>query len=96
MEFAGEVEEVGSAVQEFEAGDRVFGVKELRRYLGVRLHPSRRSEVLEGRRPPAPAVDGAGTCRGVIDRRYPLEDVVEATRYVETGQKTGNVALTVT
>ena len=26
MEFAGEVEEVGSAVQEFEAGDRVFGV----------------------------------------------------------------------
>ena len=38
----------------------------------------------------------AGTYRGVIDRRYPLEDVVEATRYVETGQKTGNVVLTVT
>jgi NADPH:quinone reductase-like Zn-dependent oxidoreductase len=38
----------------------------------------------------------AGEYRAVIDRVYPLEDVVEATRYVETGQKTGNVVLTVT
>jgi NADPH:quinone reductase-like Zn-dependent oxidoreductase len=37
----------------------------------------------------------AGKYRPVIDRCYPLEDVVEATRYVETQQKTGNVVLTV-
>ncbi len=37
----------------------------------------------------------AGKYRAVIDRSYFLEDVVEATRYVETGQKTGNVVLTV-
>jgi NADPH:quinone reductase-like Zn-dependent oxidoreductase len=37
----------------------------------------------------------AGKYRAVIDRMYPLEDVIEATRYVETQQKTGNVVLTV-
>ncbi len=37
----------------------------------------------------------AGTYRPVIDRTYPLEQVVEATRYVETQQKKGNVVLTV-
>jgi NADPH:quinone reductase-like Zn-dependent oxidoreductase len=37
----------------------------------------------------------AGKYRAVIDRTYPLEDVVEANRYVESGQKTGNVVLTI-
>ncbi|MEX2612760.1 MAG: zinc-binding dehydrogenase, partial [Gaiellaceae bacterium] len=37
----------------------------------------------------------AGKYRAVIDRIHALENVVEATRYVETGQKTGNVVLTV-
>ena len=38
----------------------------------------------------------AGKYRAVIDRRYPLEEVVEASRYVETKQKTGNVVLMIT
>jgi NADPH:quinone reductase-like Zn-dependent oxidoreductase len=37
----------------------------------------------------------AGKYRPVIDRSYALEDIVEATRYVEAGQKTGNVVLRV-
>jgi NADPH:quinone reductase-like Zn-dependent oxidoreductase len=37
----------------------------------------------------------ANEYRAVIDRAYPLEDVIEAHRYVETQQKVGNVVLTV-
>jgi NADPH:quinone reductase-like Zn-dependent oxidoreductase len=35
----------------------------------------------------------AGKYRPVIDRTYPLDEIVEATRYVESGQKTGNVVV---
>lgn len=34
-----------------------------------------------------------GTFKPVIDKKYPLEKIIDAYKYVETGQKTGNIVI---
>ena len=104
-EFAGVVADVGSAVKEFSIGDEVFGdlgpysqnvpLMLWTRFIGSKkvMMPIPRytkdkvlriKELIE-----------AGAYRAVIDRTYPLDDAANATRYVETEQKSGNVVLIV-
>jgi NADPH:quinone reductase-like Zn-dependent oxidoreductase len=100
-ELAGEIAAAGPDVAELGVvGDRVFdglrnvALRLLHKRVGSRkvvfdLPPRYRKEdvvFLKG-------LLEAGEYRPVVDRTYPLEDVVEASRYVETEQKTGNVVL---
>jgi NADPH:quinone reductase-like Zn-dependent oxidoreductase len=65
---------------------RFVGTKRVRNAIGRRSKPDvlLMKELIE-----------AGEFRAVVDRRYPMDQVVEAHRYVETWRKAGNVVLTI-
>ena len=64
---------------------RWFGSRKLKFANGIRSKPDVRfmKDLIE-----------AGSYRPVVDRTYPMEQVVDAHRYVETWHKRGNVVLT--
>jgi NADPH:quinone reductase-like Zn-dependent oxidoreductase len=94
-------------VQSGEAYDVVFDAvdklpsaqgKQLLKETGIYLNVDKDSDGLKLRAEDLVAlreIIEAGKLRSVIDRRYPLEQMVEAHRYAEKGHKKGNVVITV-
>lgn len=59
------------------------------RYVSINMFTSEKTEKLEEIR----ALTESGALRPVIDREYPLDQIVEAHRYVDSGRKKGNVII---
>ena len=79
------------AVGKISASRTRGALKENGRYLSVSSPTEERTENLIFLR----ELVEASELRPVIDRRYPLEQIVEAHRYVASGHKRGNVVITV-
>ena len=87
---------VFDAVARFPEADAQRAVKSGGVYLNVHKHAdgARGSSMLDELLYLRSLIE-AGHMRPVIDRCYPLADIVEAHRYVDTGRKRGNVAVRV-
>ncbi len=82
---------VFDAVGKISASQSKSVLKENGSYLSIQTTTSENTEDLITIR----ELVEAGKVRAVIDRLFPLEEVAEAHRYVETGHKKGNVVITV-
>jgi NADPH:quinone reductase-like Zn-dependent oxidoreductase len=110
VEFAGEVRGVGKDVTRFQVGDQVCGLdgagigayaeyKCIAETGGVAIKPANLSYAeaaadQEDLKAVVQLVE-AGAFKPVIDREYPLAEIVTAHRYVDQGHKKGNVVIRV-
>jgi len=79
------------AVRKISASDCKGNLKETGIFLSVGSSTKESVENLEFLR----ELIEAGQLKPILDRTYPLDDIVKAHKYVDTGRKKGNVAVTV-